>query len=53
MIELKNIEKRYADYPAVKNLNLFIEKGVIFGFIGLFSGTTFHRMMREAGEKKE
>jgi len=34
MIELKNIEKKYAEYPAVKNLNLFVEKGIIFGFIG-------------------
>jgi len=34
MIELKNITKKYADFTAVDNLNLFIPKGEIFGFIG-------------------
>jgi len=34
MIELKNIIKKYADFTAVDNLNLFIPKGEIFGFIG-------------------
>ncbi|MBW2563602.1 MAG: ABC transporter ATP-binding protein [Deltaproteobacteria bacterium] len=34
MIELKDLTKKYVDFPAVSNLNLSIEKGEIFGFIG-------------------
>ena len=34
MIELKDLTKKYADFPAVDNLNLSIRKGEIFGFIG-------------------
>ena len=34
MIELKNLTKKYVDFPAVDNLNLSIQKGEIFGFIG-------------------
>lgn len=34
MIDLKNISKRYNDFTAVKDLNLLIPKGEIFGFIG-------------------
>ncbi len=34
MIELKNLTKKYVDFPAVSNLNLSIQKGEIFGFIG-------------------
>jgi len=34
MIELKNLTKRYNDFPAVNRLNLVVEKGEIFGFIG-------------------
>lgn len=34
MIELKNFCKTYGDFVAVKNLNLKIEAGEMFGFIG-------------------
>ena len=34
MIELKDLTKKYVDFPAVSNLNLLIQKGEIFGFIG-------------------
>jgi ABC-2 type transport system ATP-binding protein len=34
MIELKDLTKKYVDFPAVNNLNLSIQKGEIFGFIG-------------------
>lgn len=34
MIELKALTKKYGDYRAVNDLNLFVEKGEIFGFIG-------------------
>lgn len=34
MIDLKNITKKYSGFTAVKNLNLTIQKGEIFGFIG-------------------
>jgi ABC-2 type transport system ATP-binding protein len=34
MIELINLGKTYGEYPAVKELNLTVEKGIIFGFIG-------------------
>jgi ABC-2 type transport system ATP-binding protein len=34
MIELKNLTKKYVDFPAVNHLNLFIQRGEIFGFIG-------------------
>ena len=34
MIELKNLTKKYVDFPAVDHLNLLIQKGEIFGFIG-------------------
>jgi len=34
MIELKDLTKKYVDFPAVDNLNLSIQKGEIFGFIG-------------------
>ena len=34
MIELKELTKKYVDFPAVNNLNLSIQKGEIFGFIG-------------------
>ena len=34
MIELKDLTKRYSDLMAVDNINLFIPKGEIFGFIG-------------------
>ena len=34
MIEIKNLTKKYVDFPAVNNLNLSIQKGEIFGFIG-------------------
>jgi len=34
MIELKDLTKKYVDFPAVSNLNLSIQKGEIFGFIG-------------------
>ena len=34
MIELKDLTKKYGDFPAVDHLNLSIQKGEIFGFIG-------------------
>ena len=34
MIELCNVSKRYADFPALANLNLTVPGGEIFGFIG-------------------
>jgi ABC-2 type transport system ATP-binding protein len=34
MIELKSLTKKYGDYTAVDNLNLYVKKGEIFGFIG-------------------
>ncbi|HHC25150.1 MAG TPA: ABC transporter ATP-binding protein [Desulfobacterales bacterium] len=34
MIELKNITKKYADFVAVDNLSISVQKGEIFGFIG-------------------
>jgi ABC-2 type transport system ATP-binding protein len=34
MIELKTLTKKYGDYKAVDDLNLFVKKGEIFGFIG-------------------
>ena len=34
MIQLKNITKKYADFPAVDGLNLSVSKGEVFGFIG-------------------
>jgi ABC-2 type transport system ATP-binding protein len=34
MIELKSLTKKFGDYKAVDDLNLFVKKGEIFGFIG-------------------
>jgi ABC-2 type transport system ATP-binding protein len=34
MIELKELTKRYNDFPAVNGLSLVVPKGEIFGFIG-------------------
>ena len=34
MIELKDITKNYADFPALRGLNLSVDTGEIFGFIG-------------------
>jgi ABC-2 type transport system ATP-binding protein len=34
MIELKSLTKKYGDYTAVDDLNLYVKKGEIFGFIG-------------------
>ncbi|MDX2500600.1 MAG: ABC transporter ATP-binding protein [Deltaproteobacteria bacterium] len=34
MIELKFLTKKYGDYKAVDDFNLFVKKGEIFGFIG-------------------
>lgn len=34
MIELTNVKKKYGDFVAVKNLNLKIKKGQIFGLLG-------------------
>ena len=34
MIELKALTKKYGDFKAVDDLNLFVKKGEIFGFIG-------------------
>jgi len=33
-VEIRNLEKRYGDLIVLKNLNLQIEKGVIFGIVG-------------------
>lgn len=33
-IVLRNVFKRYGQFPAVKNLNLTIQQGEIFGFVG-------------------
>ena len=34
MIELKNISKRYGQFQAVKDLNLLVRSGEMFGFLG-------------------
>jgi ABC-2 type transport system ATP-binding protein len=34
MIELKDLTKKYGEFPAVNDLSLSVEKGEIFGFIG-------------------
>ena len=34
MIEVKNVTKRYADFYAVRNINLTIKDGEIIGFLG-------------------
>ncbi|WFD10966.1 ABC transporter ATP-binding protein [Tepidibacter hydrothermalis] len=34
MIKLKNISKKYGDFDAVKNIDLKINKGEVFGFLG-------------------
>ncbi|MGD8666431.1 MAG: ABC transporter ATP-binding protein [Desulfobacterales bacterium] len=34
MIELKDLTKKYGDFEAVKDLNLCVIKGEVFGFIG-------------------
>ena len=34
MIELKNISKKYGEFPALKGLDLTVAAGQIFGFIG-------------------
>ncbi len=33
-VEIKKLEKRYGDLSALKNLNLEIERGIIFGILG-------------------
>ena len=35
MIEFKNIEIKYGDFTAIRNLNLTIEDGEFFTFLGL------------------
>src|SRR5690606_5325584 len=34
IVEIRNFSKRYGDFDAVKDFNLDIEEGDIFGFIG-------------------
>src|SRR5690554_4069480 len=34
MLEVKNLNKKFGDFHAVKNLNFQIRKGEIFGFLG-------------------
>ena len=34
MLEIKNLNKRYGNFYALKNLNLTVEKGELFGFVG-------------------
>ena len=34
MIELTDLTKKYGEFQAVNNLNLYVKKGEVFGFIG-------------------
>jgi ABC-2 type transport system ATP-binding protein len=34
MIQLKDLTKKYGEFPAVNDLNLSVKKGEVFGFIG-------------------
>ncbi len=34
VIETNNLEKKYKDFKAIKNLNMHLEKGAIYGLIG-------------------
>ena len=34
MIEIKNLTKKYGQFTALDNLNLAIDAGVVFGFVG-------------------
>ena len=34
MIELKDLTKKYGEFTAVNDLNLYVKKGEVFGFIG-------------------
>lgn len=34
MVEIRNLTKTYGKYRALNNLNLHIDKGEIFGFVG-------------------
>lgn len=34
MIKATNLTKKFGDFTAVDNINLFVEKGTIFGFLG-------------------
>ena len=41
VIETNNLEKKYKDFKAIKNLNINLEKGAIYGLIGKnFAGKT-------------
>ena len=35
MIEVKNLVKKYGDHMAIDHLNFTIEKGRVYGFLGL------------------
>ena len=34
MLEIKNLTKRYGNFYALRNLNLTVEDGELFGFVG-------------------
>ena len=34
MIETQNLTKKYADFTAVSNVSLHIQKGKVYGFLG-------------------
>ena len=34
MLEIKNLTKRYGNFYAIRNLNLTVEDGELFGFVG-------------------
>lgn len=47
MIEIKNVSKRYGNFEAVKNVSIEIQRGEIFGFLGVNGAgkTTTIKMM--------
>lgn len=47
IVEAKNLVKKYKDFTAINNLNMHIEKGSIYGFVGKNGAgkTTFIRLL--------